>query len=145
MLNSLACQLVSEAQPAGIQYGFRHAGFGEPGGIDIADCDVVKLAHDARRKLVAEIVSAIGDLRTDCLDAPLLVGALGNRQRLLRAAIDAPRFNLFARGQGSEVLQAKVNPQLAVLSLRLLTAGPRGAISHPGFPAAGSMQIWIKL
>jgi hypothetical protein len=118
--NRLIFEHASEGRPARIQYRLRHAGLGESCGIHIAYRDVVKLPDNAIRELMVEIVSAIRNLRMDCINASLLVGALRNGQRLFCAAIDALRFNLLTSGQRGEVLQAKVDADTA---FRLARAG----------------------
>lgn len=120
MLNSLVRQLISEGRPARIQNGLRHAGFGESGGIHVADRDVIKLPDDAGRKFVMEIVSAIRYLRMDRLHPTFLLGALCDGQLMFRATIDALSLNLLACGEGGKVFQAKVDADTAH---RLASAG----------------------
>lgn len=111
--NRLVFEHASEGRPARIENGFRHAGLGESGGIDIADRDVIELADDARRELMVKIVPAMGDLCVNRIDAALFFGSLCHGQRLFGTTIDALGFDLFAVGEGSEVFQAKVNADCA--------------------------------
>lgn len=87
MLNSLVRQLISEGRPTSIEYGFRHVGFGESGGIDVAYRNIVKLSHDAIRKFVVKVISAIGGFDLYRLDTPLLVSPLRHGQLIFCAAI----------------------------------------------------------
>src|ERR1700680_1068536 len=56
---------VSEGRPACIEHGLRQAGFGESGGIRIADRDVVELSNDAGRPLVVKVAARAADARVD--------------------------------------------------------------------------------
>ena len=54
----------SEGRPACVEHGLRQAGFGESGGIQVADRDVVKLSNDAhgvdRARVQGEFLAAPG-------------------------------------------------------------------------------------
>ena len=113
MLNSLVRQLISEARPASIKNRLRHAGPGESGGGHIADRDIVELPDNAVRELVQKVVTTVRNLRVDRLGAPLLVGALRQRESLLGTTIDTLRFNLFSGGKRREVFQAEVDTDTA--------------------------------
>ena len=111
MLNSLVRQHISEGRPAGIEHGLGQVGFGQSGGIDVANRDVVKVTHDSMRQLVVKIVTAIGDLGVDSTDAPLFAGSLRRGESLHGVVVEALSFNLFTGGQGSKVLESEVDAQ----------------------------------
>src|SRR3984893_11289598 len=54
---------VSEGRPARIKHGLRHAGFGESGGVHIADRDVIEVSNDTGRELVVKVTACMGDAR----------------------------------------------------------------------------------
>jgi len=110
MLNSLVRQLIPEGRPTCIEYRLCHVGFSQSGGIDVAYRNIVKLLNDAMREFVVKIISSIRRSRLYRLDATFLSRSLCNRKRLFCAAIDALRFDLFTRGQNSEVFQTEINP-----------------------------------
>src|SRR4051794_38301880 len=76
MLNSLVRQLIAEGRPAGVENSLCHAGFGESGGIDVADRDEIEFPDNARRQLVVEIGAPLRHLGVDRRNAPLLAGPL---------------------------------------------------------------------
>ncbi len=128
MLNSLVRQLMLEARPASIQDRLGHAGPGESGGGNITDRNIVELPDDKVRQLVRKIVATVRNLCVDRPDAPLLVGALRQRENLLGATIDTLRFDLFAGRKRREVFQAKVDTDTAQ---RLTSMGSgRDQIDH---------------
>ena len=112
MPNGLVPQFVPEGRPADIVDGLRHAGFGEPCGIDIADNNVVIARDDPGAPLVQEVVAPVGDPGVNRIDTPALARALGCGQRRLGVAVklrrrdDAPSRSIAQRGQ---VLQTKVD------------------------------------
>lgn len=69
MHNSFVRQFVSKERPIRTEYGFRHVGPRESGGIHIAYRDMVKLAHDAVREFLLMIIPAIADLGLYRFDA----------------------------------------------------------------------------
>jgi hypothetical protein len=72
-------------------------------------------------EFVQEVFPAISSQRVNRLHALFLVRPLRKDQRLLCAAIDVLRFDLLTRGEGGEVLQAKVDPERGCcFGLRLL-------------------------
>ena len=56
---------VSEGRPARIENGLRQAGFGESGGVHIADRDVIEVSNDAGRELVVKVTAGVGDSRVN--------------------------------------------------------------------------------
>lgn len=116
MLNSLVRQLLSEGGPARIKDGLRHTCFRKCGGVYIAHGNIVKLTNDAIREFVMEIISAIGNLRVDRSNAPLLIRPLCNSQHVLSAAIDALCLNLLTGRQCDEIFQAKVDSDAVLWS-----------------------------
>ena len=109
MPNGLVREFVSEGGPASVQNAFRHAGFGELCGRDVADRDVVELLHQAVRELVLKVIAAIRHPSLDRLDAALLAGTLGHRKCLLCPEVEPLRVDLLACAQGSKVLESKVD------------------------------------
>src|SRR6202051_3759911 len=58
--NCFVAEHASEGRPAGVENGLRQAGLGEPGGIHIADRDVIELSNDAGRELVVKVTAGVG-------------------------------------------------------------------------------------
>ena len=103
----------SEGRPASIQDGLCQAGFGESGGLHVADRDVVELSDDAHRELVVKVTAGMGDTGVDVrrlmsfarpLRSSEFVGQLSQILRIL---------NLVPGGQGREVIETQVNADAA--------------------------------
>ena len=109
MPNGLVRELSSEGRPTCIENGLGHSALGKPGSIYVAYCNVVKLAHDAGAEFVVKVVTAIRNLPVYRTHPAPFARPLRGSQSGLSAPIDALRLDFFARGQGSEVFQAKVN------------------------------------
>lgn len=107
--NPFVAEHVSEVGPACVKNGFRHAGFGESGGIHVAYRDVVKPLHEVGGKFVEEVGSLVGDLGVDRFDAPLLVRPLRRSKITFSLPVDALRVDNLSVAEGSETLQPKVN------------------------------------
>lgn len=109
MPNGLVRELVAECRPACIVDGLRHVGFGKSCRVDVANGDVVELAHDAVRELMDEVATPGGDLRVNLTRLTLLPGAPCFGQLILHSAVVARIVDLFAIRQRGKVFQAKVN------------------------------------
>lgn len=107
--NGFIAKHVSEAGPARVKNGLRHAGFGEAGGVHVAHRNIVELVDDPAGRLVKVIPTSVVDLGVDLggkafLPCPLGFCELPGERRQV-ARID----DLLASGKGRKVLQAEVD------------------------------------
>ena len=104
-LDSFVAEQVTKGRPACIQNGLRHFGFGQGGGVDVADRDVIEGLNQLQRFLVQKIGALIHDLRVNGRHLAALAGALRDTQAVFQDAVMASVLDLVACGQGGEVLQ----------------------------------------
>ena len=114
MLNSLVREHRTEARPRGIQDGLGDPALSQSGGVDLADCYVVELPHDAMRELVQEIPSRSSDPSVDSPCEPRLAGTLSLSKALFQHTMPAWVPNLFARRESRELYYAQVDPDRAL-------------------------------
>ncbi len=76
MPDSLVREELSKGRPAGIEHRLCHGCFRQRRRVDVTHCDIVEVAHQARRQLMVEVASPVRNLGVNGGDAPLLVGPL---------------------------------------------------------------------
>lgn len=111
--DGFVAKLRSKLRPAGIEYGFGQAGFGQSRGIAVAHTDPPVLPHEPLGQPMEEMRAAVLDLGVDGPRASPASGALSETERLLVFSVNAWSFNLLATGQRRQGLQAKVDAYLA--------------------------------
>ena len=109
MLNSLVRQLSAKGRPAGIENRLCHAGFGKRCGINVANNDIVELAHECGRALVQEVLPTIEDLGMYRFNSSRFARALCDRQRRFGFPVKARRNDLVAVRQGDEIFQSQIS------------------------------------
>lgn len=109
MLNSLVTQHGSEGRPANILNTLGHAGLAESFRVDVANGDKVEFLGEAIAQLVQSILAAVRDLSVNALGLALVVRPLCCGELRFKAGVVSRVGNLLACGQGSEVLEAKVD------------------------------------
>jgi hypothetical protein len=87
MLNSLVREHRTEARPRHIQNGLGHLCPSQSRSVEIAHCDVIKLAHDTVREFVQEIPARMGDLGVKLGAQALLPSPLRLTESLFESAI----------------------------------------------------------
>ena len=114
MLNSLVREHRTEARPRGIQDRLGDPALGQSGGVDLADCYVVELPHDAMRELVQEIPSRSSDPSVDSPCEPGFARALSLGKALFQRTIPAWVPNLLARRESRELYYPQIDPYKAM-------------------------------
>ena len=107
--NRLIAEHVAKGRPASIVDRLRHAGPGEPFGVDIANGDQIKVPGDAGRGFVQVVPAPILDLGVDLRGLALLPCSLRRGELFFQRPVVARVFDHFARRQGRKVLQPKVD------------------------------------
>ena len=109
MPNGLVRKHVTEGRPARIENGLCHAGLGKSGRVHVAHGDMIKLTHDAMRKLVQKIVSPVGDFGVDFRGLALFLGTLRLGKFFLQRPIVPGVVDLLPSGERGELFQAEIN------------------------------------
>lgn len=108
MLNSLVRKHRSELGPTGIANRFCHIGLFEPFGADVANGNMVELAHKPCRKLVQNVSPAIRDLYGNLRGLASFPAPLRRAKLFLEFLIMARVCDLLSGGKRGQVFQPKV-------------------------------------
>ncbi len=115
MLNSLVRKFVSETRPRRVVDAFRHLGFGEFRGVDIANRDVVEPAYQVEGQFVLKIGTSVRYFAVQlCKVALVLVRALHRRQLKRRRPAVAIVRDRLAGAQLGEMFKAQINTDAAL-------------------------------
>jgi len=114
MLNSLVREHRTEARPRRIQNGLGHLCPRQSRSVEIAHCDVVKLAHDAVREFVQEIPARIGDLGVKLGCQALLMSPLRLTQSLFESAIPTRILDFLSCREGGKLFQSQIDADAAI-------------------------------
>ncbi|MGB6486877.1 MAG: hypothetical protein WBE91_08350, partial [Steroidobacteraceae bacterium] len=120
VLDSFVVELESKLRPAGIEYGLGQAGSGQSTGIDIADADAPVLPHKPGGQPMQEVFTTVRDLGVDGPYAGPAPGTLSDGECLLVLAVEARGFDLPARRERRQGLEAQVDTDLAGPMLPIL-------------------------
>ncbi len=114
MLNSLVREHLTEARPARIEDGLRHAGPGKSRGRDVPDRDLIKLPHAAARELVQKVAPRIAGARVELAGLAKVARPLRARQCRFEGGPVARIFDLLSGGERHQILQSQVDPDRTV-------------------------------
>lgn len=144
--NGFVRKLISEGRPAGIKNGFRHAGFGESFGTNVADCNIFKLSNDAGRELVMKVTPRISDAGMDVCGQALFVRSLCLRQLFRKLAEVTWILDLLPSGQRGKVLQAQVDANAGFNVSRGRICNLNNNVEEPvAAPVAGEIRAVLYL
>lgn len=116
----LVAEMVAQHRPTRVQDGLCHRGFDEFGGADIADDDQGVFPRDAGSRLVNVMFARVCDLGVNRPDAPLVPGALLDRQRGFVLPVVPQGRNGRPVAACGECLQAKINADRTVAGRQIL-------------------------
>ena len=77
--------------------------------IHIADCNVIKVAHQPRRQLMVKVEASVGEPGVDGGDASPLACSLRHPKLLLDIAVDPLRLDHRAVRENGKILQAQID------------------------------------
>lgn len=111
------CRLSAEQGPNGrpscLRSQFSHADLGESAGLCIARNDVIKHAHNARRKLMAHIIPVLGNRGEQNCNVPFFRGVLRYSQRPFDHATASLESDFLTVRQRREILTTQVKADAA--------------------------------